>query len=241
MNQVKGGGARESDTESDTESSLIRSCISMIAMQLILQMGIPTPRQVSRHVQLKINATVASNLPPQMGLRHMRNNMLDRHGHVLSVIKSPKAMTYAQFTSTTGPSMKGGTCTSALLTHAQLMVTHLGIMSSTWSGGICRRTMACTPTWVSKCDGTFCSKQSQQKHIPTCLGKKDKFGPKQTPYAEKKFRYNECPKKYTTGAALMQHKKVHKGTAKKNVCSLCGKDLSSTTALHRHEKIHEDN
>ena len=60
----------------------------MIVTWLILQMGITTPRQVSRHVQLKTNATVASNLPPQMNLRHMRNNMLDRHGYVLSVIKS---------------------------------------------------------------------------------------------------------------------------------------------------------
>ena len=112
------------------------SCISMIAMQLILQMSITTPRQVLRHVQLKINATVASNFSPQMSLRHMRNNMLDRHGHVLSVIKSPKVMTNAQFISTTGSRMKGGTYTSALLPHAQLMASHLGMMSSIWSGGI---------------------------------------------------------------------------------------------------------
>ena len=90
---------------------------------------------------------MASNLPPQMSLRHMRNKMPDRHGHVLSAIKSPKSMTNAQFTSTTAPSMKGGTCISALLTHAQLMANHLGMMSSIWSGGICRRTMACTPPW----------------------------------------------------------------------------------------------
>ena len=98
-----------------------------------------------------------------------------------------------------------------------------------------------SPLGCPKCEGTFCSKQSQQKHIPTCLGKKDKFGPKQTPHAEKKFRCDECPKNYTMEAALMQHKKVHKGTAKKYVCNLCGKALSSITALHRHEKIHEDN
>ena len=119
----------------------------MIVMWLILLMGITTPRQVVRHVQPKINATAASNLPPQMNSRHMRNNMLDKCGHCLSVIKSQKAMTNAQFTSTTGPSMKGGTCTSAVLTHARLMATHLGMRSSTWSGGICRRTMACTSFW----------------------------------------------------------------------------------------------
>ena len=39
----------------------------------------------------------------------------------------------------------------------------------------------------------------------------------------------------------MQHKQVHKGTAKKYVCSLCGKALSLTIALHRHEKIHDKN
>ena len=99
----------------------------------------------------------------------------------------------------------------------------------------------CSPLGCPKYDGTFGSKQSQQKHIPTCLGKKDKYGPKQTPFVEKKFKCDECPKKYTMEAALMQHKKVYKGTAKKCVCSLCGKALSSTTALHRHEKIHEDN
>ena len=114
-------GAGESDDDSDTEDVI--NPISMNVMQLILQMDITTPRQVSRHVQPKINATVASNLPPQTNSRHMRNNMPDRCGHVLSVIKSQKAMTNIQFTSTTGPSTKGGTCTSALLTHAQLMAT----------------------------------------------------------------------------------------------------------------------
>ena len=83
-------------------------------------------------------------------------------------------MTNTQFTSTTGPSMKGGTCTSALLTHAQLMATHLGMMSSTRSGGICRRTMACAPLWGVP----SVTEQDQQKRIPTCPGKKDKFGTK---------------------------------------------------------------
>ena len=143
----------------------------MIVTQSILQMGITTPRQVSRHVQLKTNVTAASNLPPQMNLRHMRNNMLDRCGHVLSVIKSQRAMTNTQFTSTIGPIMKGGICTSALLTHAQLMATHLGMTSSTWSGGIY------SPLGCPKCEGKFCSKQSKHKHIPTCLGKRINLAP----------------------------------------------------------------
>ena len=93
-----------------------------------------------------------------------------------------------------------------------------------------------SPLGCPKCDGTFCAKQTQQKHIATCPGKKAKCGP----YGEKKYTCNECTKKYTTEAALKNHKKVHKSTDKKYVCSLCGKALGSTTALHRHEKIHQD-
>ena len=150
----------------------------MIVMWLILQMGITTPRQVSRHVQPKTNATAASNLPPQMNLRHMRNNMLDRHRHVLSVIKSQKAMTNTEFTSTTGPSMKGGTCTSALLTHAQLMATHLGMASSTWSGGACRRTMACTPPWgVPSVKGHFAANKASRNIFPLTWAKRINLAP----------------------------------------------------------------
>ena len=50
----------------------------MIVTQFILLMGITTPRQVLRHVQPKINANAASNLPPHMNSRHMRNNTPDR-------------------------------------------------------------------------------------------------------------------------------------------------------------------
>ena len=141
-------------------------------------MGITTPRQVSRHVQLKTNATAASNLPPQMNLRNMRNNTLDRHGHVLSVIKSQKAMMNVHFTSTTGPSTKGGTCTSALLTHAQLMATHLGMMSSTWSGGICRRTMACAPPWgVPSVKGHFVANKASRNIFPLAWAKRINLAP----------------------------------------------------------------
>ena len=44
--------------------------------------------------------------------------------------------------------MRGGTCTSALLTPVSLMATHVVMMNSTLYGGICRRTMACSPPWV---------------------------------------------------------------------------------------------
>ena len=93
-----------------------------------------------------------------------------------------------------------------------------------------------SPLGCHKCDSTFCAKQTQQKHIATCPGKKAKSDP----YGEKKYKCDECTRKYTTEAALKNLKKFHKGTDKKYVCSLCGKALGSTTALHRHEKIHQD-
>ena len=40
-----------------------------------------------------------------------------------------------------------------------------------------------SPLGCPKCDGTFCAKQTQQKHIATCPGKKAKSGP----YGEKKI------------------------------------------------------
>ena len=147
-------------------------------MLLILQMGITILRLISKHVKPKINATAVSNLPPQMNSRHMRNNMLDRHGHVSSVIKNPKALTNMQSTSTTGASMKEGTCTSALLTHAQLMANHLGMMNSTWSGGICRRTMACTPPrGVQNVMGHFAVNKASRNIFPLAQEKKIKMAP----------------------------------------------------------------
>ena len=95
-----------------------------------------------------------------------------------------------------------------------------------------------SPLGCPKCEGTFYSKQSQHKHIPTCLGKKHKFGPKQTPCAEKKFRCDECPKPQRLHSCSTRK---YTKALQRSVCSLCGKALSLTTALHRHEKIHEDN
>ena len=83
------------------------------------------PRQASKPVQQKTSATVVSNLGPQKNLKHMRSKMPDRCGHALSVIKSQKVMTNVLFTNTTGPNMRGGTCTSALLTPVPLMATHM--------------------------------------------------------------------------------------------------------------------
>ena len=96
------------------------------------------PRQASKPVQQKTSATVVSNLGPQKNLKHMRSNMLERCVHALSVIKSQKVMTTMLFTNTTGPNMRGGTCTSALLTPVPLMATHMVMTNSTlmaYAGG----------------------------------------------------------------------------------------------------------
>ena len=151
-------------------------------------------------------------------------------------------MTSTLFINTIGPNMIGGTCTSALLPPVPLMGTHMVMMNSTLYGGICRRTMACGPPWVvPNVMGPSAVSKHSKNIYQTAQAKKYKFGPKQTPYAEKRFKCDQCAKKYTTQAALLQHKKVHKGTNKKYVCSLCGKALSSTTGLHKHKKIHESN
>ena len=213
----------------------------MIVTLSTLLMPNTIPRQALKPAQTKTSTTVARNLGPHKSLKHMKSSMQDRCGHALSAIKIQKAMTNTLFINTTGPNMIGGTCTSALLPPVPLMGTHMVMMNSTLYGGICRRTMACSPPWVvpNVMGPSAVSKHS--KNIPNCPGKKDKFGPKQTPYAEKRFKCDQCAKKYTTQAALLQHMKVHKGTNKKYVCSLCGKALSSTTALHKHEKIHQSN
>ena len=168
----------------------------------------------------------------------MRSNTPDRCRHASSVIKSQKVMTNMLFTNTTGPNMRGGTCTSALLTPVPLMATYMVMMNSTLFCGICRRTKACSPPWVvPNVMGPFAASKPSRNIYQPAWAKRICLTPKQTLYAEKKFKCDECAKKYTTQAALLQHK----GTNKKYVCSLCGKALSSTTALHKHKKIHQDN
>ena len=77
-------------------------------------------------------------------------------------------MTNALFTNTTGPNMRGGTCTSALLTPVPLMATHMVMINSTLFCGICRKTMACSPPWtVPDVMGPFAaSKPSRNIHQP---------------------------------------------------------------------------
>ena len=179
---------------------------------------------------------MARNLDPHKSLKHVKSSMQDRCGHALSAIKSQKVINI------TGPNMIGRhlhQCTFATCSidgHPYGNDEQYTVWWHMQEDHGLRSPLGCP-----KCNGTFCSKQTQQKHIPSCLGKKGKFGPKQTPYAEKRFKCDQCAKKYTTQAALLQHKKVHKGTNKKYVCSLCGKALSSATAFHKHEKIHQSN
>ena len=91
---------------------------------------------------------MARNLGPHESLKHMKSSMQDRCGHALSAVKSQRVMTSALFINTTGPNIIGGTCISALLPPVPLMATHMVMMNSTLYGGICRRTMACSPPWV---------------------------------------------------------------------------------------------
>ena len=176
----------------------------MIVTRLILQMGITTPRQVSRHVQPKINATVASNLPPQMNSRHMRNNTPDRHTCFECDKKSKgnnRHVVYKHYrTQHERRHLHQCTFDTCSVDSHPFGNDEQYIV---W-GHMQEDHGLHFPLGCPKCDGIFCSKQSQQKHISTCLGKKDKYGPKQTPYAEKKFRCDECSKKYTTEAALVQ-------------------------------------
>ena len=106
------------------------------------------PRQASKPAHQKTSATVARNLGPHKSLKHMKSSMPDRCGHALSAIKSQNVMTSALFINTTGPNMKGGTCTSELLPPVPLMATHMVMMNSTLYGGVYRRTMDCGPSWV---------------------------------------------------------------------------------------------
>ena len=126
------------------------------------------PRQASKPAQQKTSATVASNLGPHKSLKHMKSSMPDRYRHALSVIKSQKVMTSALFIKTTVPNMRGGTCTSAILTRIPLMATHMVMMNSTLYGSICRRTMACSPPWVvpNMMGPSAVSKPSRNKYHP---------------------------------------------------------------------------
>ena len=95
---------------------------------------------------------------------------------------------------------------------------------------------AALPLGCPKCDGTFCAKQTQQKHIATCPGKKAKSGP----MVKKNTRVMSVLKSTPQRLHSKITKRCTRAQNKKYVCSLCGKALGSTTALHRHEKIHQD-
>ena len=88
------------------------------------------PRQASKPAQQKTSATVANNLGPHKSLKHMKSSMPDRCGHVLSAIESKGNDKCSVIKNTTGPNMRGDTCTSALSTPVPLMATHM-VMNST--------------------------------------------------------------------------------------------------------------
>ena len=176
---------------------------------------------------------------PRLNLLNMRNSMQAKPGLVLTVVSSQRVMTKELCTSIIGHSMSTGTSINVPLMGAVLMGILFGMMNSTWYGGICRRIMGCTSPWGAlSVMAHFVPNKHNKNRLPHVQGRR----PNLAPMVKKKYMcIKKCTtKKFTTEAALKNHKKVHKGTDKKYVCSLCGKALGSTTALHRHEKIHQD-
>ena len=196
------------------------------------------PRQASKPIQQKTSATVVSNLGPQKNLKHMRSNTPDRCGHASSVIKSQKVMTNVLFTNTTGPNMREGTCTSAVLTPVQLMATHMVMTNSTLFGGICRRTMACSPPLVvPNVMGPFAeSKPSRNKYQPA-WAKRISLAPHRCHMQRKSSNVMSVQRNIPHRLHYSSTRRCTKALTR-SMCSLCGKALSSTTALHKHEKIH---
>ena len=123
-------------------------------------------RQTSKPAQQRTSATVANNLGPHKSLKLMKSSMPAKCGHALSAIKSPKVMTSVLFTNITGPNMRGGTCTSALVIHVPLMDTQMAMMNNTQYGAICRRIMACGPPWVVQNVMGPASKSSRSTYQP---------------------------------------------------------------------------
>ena len=119
----------------------------MIVTPWTLLMPDTIPRQALKPAHQKSSATVARNLGPHKSLKHMKNSMWDRCGHALSAIKSKKVMTSTLYKHYRTQHDRRH-CTSALLPPVPLTATHMVMMNSTLYGGICRRTMACSPPWV---------------------------------------------------------------------------------------------
>ena len=64
------------------------------------------------------------------------------------------------------------------LTHAQLMATRLGMMNSTRSDGICRRTMVCIPPWgVQSVMGHFAANKASRNIFPLAQAKRINMAP----------------------------------------------------------------
>ena len=142
-------------------------------------------RQASKPAHQKTSATVARNLGPHKRLKHMKSSMQDRCGHALSAIESKgndKCSIYKHYR-TQHDRRHLHQCTFATCSidgHPHGNDDQYTVWWHMQEDHGLQSPLGCL-----KCNGTFCSKQTQQKHIPSCPGKKDKFGPKQTPYAEK--------------------------------------------------------
>ena len=183
---------------------------------------------------------MVSNLGPQKNLKHMRSNTLDRCGHALSVIKSQKLMTNALFTNTTGPNMRGGTCTSELLTPVPLMATHMVMMNSALFGGICR-TMACSLPWVvPDVMRPFAARKPSRNIYQPAQEKRITLAPNRSHMQRKSSNVMSVQRNIPHRLHYSSTRRCTKGLTR-SMCAACVVKLSSTTALHKHEKILQDN
>ena len=114
---------------------------------LISVIGITTPKPTLKLAHRRINAIVGSSLKPRLNLLNMRSSIQAKPGLFLTVVSSQRQMTKELCTSIIGHSMSTGTSINVPLMDAVLIGILLGMTNSTWSGGICRRTMVCTPHW----------------------------------------------------------------------------------------------
>ena len=121
--------------------------MSMNVTMLISVMGITTPKPTLKPANRRINAIVGSSLKPRLNLLNMRSSMQAKPGLVLTVVSSQRQMTKELCTSIIGHSMSTGTSINVPLMGAVSMGILLEMTNSTWSGGICRRTMVCAPPW----------------------------------------------------------------------------------------------
>ena len=131
------------------------------------------PRQALKPAQQKTSATVARNLGPHKSLKHMKSSMSKQVWACFECNKESKGndkhSVYKQYR----------------IQHDRRHLHQCTFATCSIDGHPYGNDEQYTVWWhmqedhglqsplgCPKCDGTFCSKQTQQKHIPSCPGKK---------------------------------------------------------------------